>query len=364
MRTRALLLYLAAAIGVIAQPTVLSPNRTVERTLAGTAVHSYTIELEAGQFLRAVVDQRGVDVVVRVFSPGNAQILEIDSPNGDRGPEPVEFQAKASGSYRLDVQGLDPNAPEGKYAASIVELLSPAQYQARLERERQRLDKVRAWISANAVRLTGVTAGRGFEDMQPLRKIVGNARVVALGEATHGTREFFEFKHRMLEFLASEMGFTVFAIEATMPEAFDLNRYVLTGQGDPAKLLSGLYFWTWDTEEVLDMIRWMRRFNEDPKHTRKLKFYGFDMQSPARAVDVALGYLERFDAPRAQSLGETLAPLRNPFTAPNFYYWPAGRRTKIAEAVKALSDSLGRLPLTPECRVARRHARLAGQFAS
>jgi erythromycin esterase-like protein len=86
--------------------------------------------------------------------------------------------------------------------------------------------------------------------MQPLKKIIGDARIVALGEATHGTREFFQLKHRMLEFLATEMGFTIFSIEANMPEAYRVNDYVLTGVGDPAALLRGMYFWTWDTESL------------------------------------------------------------------------------------------------------------------
>src|SRR5438132_13951246 len=84
------------------------------------------------------------------------------------------------------------------------------------------------WIGAHAVRLRTPEAGNGFADMQPLKKMIGNARIVSLGEATHGTREFFQLKHRMLEFLASEMGFTIFSIEANMPEAYRLNDYVLT----------------------------------------------------------------------------------------------------------------------------------------
>ena len=79
----------------------------------------------------------------------------------------------------------------------------------------------------------------------PLVDMVGDAHLVALGEATHGTREFFQLKHRILELLVRERGFNVFAIEATMPEAFAVNDYVLTGRGDPAKALAGLYFWTW-----------------------------------------------------------------------------------------------------------------------
>src|ERR1017187_8012638 len=88
-------------------------------------------------------------------------------------------------------------------------------------------------VRGSAIRLTTPEAGHGFKDMEPLKKVVGNARIVSLGEATHGTREFFQLKHRMLEFLATEMGFTIFSIEANMPEAYKLNDYVLNGKGDP-----------------------------------------------------------------------------------------------------------------------------------
>ena len=67
--------------------------------------------------------------------------------------------------------------------------------------------------------------------------MIGDARVVALGEATHGTREFFLMKHRVLEFLVKELDFNLFAIEATWPEANRVNEYVHTGEGDPAELL-------------------------------------------------------------------------------------------------------------------------------
>ncbi|MCH7872711.1 MAG: erythromycin esterase family protein [Planctomycetes bacterium] len=71
---------------------------------------------------------------------------------------------------------------------------------------------VTRWVKANAVKLDTVEAGHGFADMQPIKAMVGSARIVGLGEATHGTREFFQLKHRMVEFLVEEMGFTIFAI--------------------------------------------------------------------------------------------------------------------------------------------------------
>jgi erythromycin esterase-like protein len=149
------------------------------------------------------------------------------------------------------------------------------------------------WIRANAVPLKTVEAGNGFQDMQPLKKMIGDARIVSLGEATHGSREFFQMKHRMMEFLATEMGFTIFTIEANMPEAYRVNDYVVNGTGDPAQLLRGMYFWTWDTEEVLDMIKWMRVFNQSGRG--HVEFTGFDMQTPAIAAGIARDFAARYD---------------------------------------------------------------------
>lgn len=146
-----------------------------------------------------------------------------------------------------------------------------------------------AWIRANAVPLRTVEAGHGFDDMTPIKHMVGDASVVALGEATHGTREFFQLKHRMVEFLATQMGFTIFTIEANMPEAYKLNDYVLHGTGDPKELLRGMYFWTWQTEEVLAMIEWMREFNRSGKG--HMEFTGFDMQTPTVAAEIVRKYI-------------------------------------------------------------------------
>ena len=149
------------------------------------------------------------------------------------------------------------------------------------------------WIRNAAIPLTGSTPGEGYEDLRPLKNLVRNARIVALGEGTHGTSEFFRMKHRILEFLASEMGFTIFSIEANMPEAYRVNDFVLTGQGDPKALLKGMYFWTWNTQEVLDMILWMRDFNQSGKG--RIEFTGFDMQTPNIAMQIVRTFVTAND---------------------------------------------------------------------
>jgi len=182
--------------------------------------------------------------------------------------------------------------------------------------EKAEAEAARSWLAAHAIRLKTVEAGHGFSDMKPLKKLVGKARIVSLGEATHGTREFFQLKHRMLEFLATEMGFTIFSIEASMPEAYRLNDYVLNGKGDPAQLIRGMYFWTWDTQEVLDMVLWMREFNKSGKG--RVQFTGFDMQTP----DVAAGIVSDFVASRepdySADVRAAMAEMKNVSSGPSF----------------------------------------------
>src|SRR5581483_3474292 len=150
---------------------------------------------------------------------------------------------------------------------------------------------VRDWISEHAIPLATVEANHGFADLEPLRRIIGTARILSLGEATHGSREFFQLKHRLLEFAVAELGFTIFALEANFTECLRINDYVLGGRGSAADVLAGTRFWTWDTEEVLALIEWMRDWNGT--HARQVKFYGFDMQFPTEPALATLDYLRR-----------------------------------------------------------------------
>lgn len=149
-----------------------------------------------------------------------------------------------------------------------------------------------AWISETAVPLASVTPTDSRSDLAAFTTMVGSARLIGLGEATHGSREFFTMKDRLFRHLVQDAGVTAFAIEATMPEAFAIDTYVRTGVGNPAVLLSHLYFWTWNTQEVADLIAWLREWNQ--QHPGKqVGFYGFDMQYPGVAIDSVTSYVAR-----------------------------------------------------------------------
>ncbi len=163
--------------------------------------------------------------------------------------------------------------------------------------------EIRAWLDANVHPFDGAHLSLPHTDIEFLRDLVGDARVVALGEATHGTRDFFEMKARILRFLVEEMGFNTFAIEASWPEAMRLDRYVRTGDGDSAVLLSGLYFWTWRTESVLEMIEWMRAHNEAGGN---IGFHGIDMQLPRMALHIVREFIRFVDPARVDEVASRL----------------------------------------------------------
>jgi erythromycin esterase len=125
-------------------------------------------------------------------------------------------------------------------------------------------------------------ASASNEDLQILKKLIGDSKVIALGETTHGSSEIFKMKNRIIQYLSENKGFDIFSIEANMPESYKLNEYILEGRGNPTDLIKGMYFWTWRTQEVLNMVEWMRDRNESGK---KIVFTGFDMQFYFGAVN-------------------------------------------------------------------------------
>ena len=158
------------------------------------------------------------------------------------------------------------------------------------------------WASKNAVPIKTVEPGSRRDDLRPLKEIVGDARVVCLGESRHDVHEHFRFKHRLIEFLVEEMGFTLFAMEESLPSAGLINEYVLGGDGDPETLLTSMGGWfIWDTNEVLALVKWMRAYNQDATHEKKLRFFGIDITDPRLGLTNVLGYLNEVDAEYAAS---------------------------------------------------------------
>ena len=198
--------------------------------------------------------------------------------------------------------------------------------------------QLEAWTVDCALPLKGVEAGIGFDDLVPLREWIDDARVVGLGEATHVQSEFFLLKHRMFEFLVSELDFNLFVIEAPLPQSLAINHYVLTGEGDARHSLASMPHFIWNCEEVAGLIEWMRAWNAE--HERKLFFYGCDPTVSAPAAMYLLDFLKRQYGSAYRRHRDALLPLA---TDAHFSDWVLRSETEMAEARTAIDEVIGTL---------------------
>ncbi|WP_247234630.1 erythromycin esterase family protein [Telluribacter sp. SYSU D00476] len=166
-----------------------------------------------------------------------------------------------------------------------------------------------AWINRNAIQLHGVTSGTTTNDLDSLGKWIGEAKVVGVGEPTHGTSEAAQFKLRLFQYLVERKGFTTFMLEDELPECGRINQYILNGNGSAQNLLN-LLFRINRHQELLDLIEWMRTYNQT--HEKKVYFRGNDMQSIRVAVPEYVRLSSYFDTTLI-SYSRELEVLTKPF---------------------------------------------------
>ena len=139
------------------------------------------------------------------------------------------------------------------------------------------------------------------DDYDSLLDLVGDARLVLLGEASHGTHEFYRERARITRRLIEERGFTVVAVEADWPDAYRVNRWV-RGAGDdgsPLESLDGFNRfprWMWRNRDVLEFVTTLREHNDAvTRPEEKVGFYGLDLYSLFSSIEAVLHYLEEVD---------------------------------------------------------------------
>ena len=155
---------------------------------------------------------------------------------------------------------------------------------------------------AELVAAAAIDAPDGMPPREVLEDLIGDARVVLIGESSHGTHEFYDARAQITKWLIEEKGFTAVAAEADWPDAYRVNRYV-RGTGDdqsPEEALRGFQrfpAWMWRNTVVRDFVGWLRWHNGRcaADGRRQTGFYGLDLYSLHRSADEVIGYLERVD---------------------------------------------------------------------
>jgi erythromycin esterase-like protein len=143
------------------------------------------------------------------------------------------------------------------------------------------------------------------DDFDPLLALIGGARFVLIGEASHGTHEFYRIRAEITKRLIREKGFQAVAVEADWPDAYRVNRFV-HGRGsdtDATDALGGFKRfpqWMWRNADVLDFVGWLRAHNEEQREDAKVGFYGLDLYSMHASMEAVLRYLAVVDPAAAE----------------------------------------------------------------
>ena len=155
-------------------------------------------------------------------------------------------------------------------------------------------------IKENAFRLTG-TADVSDEILD----ICDKARFVLIGEASHGTHEFYKYRAEITKRLIEEKGFSAVAVEADFPDAYRVNRFV-RGAGKDKTALDALSdfkrfpLWMWRNTDVLDFVEWLKSHNDALKANKRIGFYGIDLYSLHSSMEAVLDYLNKTDPQAAK----------------------------------------------------------------
>ena len=155
-------------------------------------------------------------------------------------------------------------------------------------------------INENAVPLRGENT-----DYDALLSDIGDARFVLLGEASHGTHEFYQARSEITKRLIEEKDFSAIAVEADFPDAYRVNRYIHGfGKDESAEdALSDFRrfpLWMWRNSVILELVNWLKLENKNKVAPERIGFYGLDLYSLHASIEAVLDYLKKVDPPAAQ----------------------------------------------------------------
>ena len=190
-------------------------------------------------------------------------------------------------------------------------------------------------------------AGIEQAKLEGLLERIGDSRLVLLGEASHGTAEFYDMRARITRELIENKGFNVVAVEADWPDAAHLNHFIHGRSPDPLLVsapFSRFPTWMWANHSVLEFTHWLKDYNAQTTSLRnKIGFYGLDLYSLDRSIESVLSYLETVD-PETAEVARVRYGCLTPWMSDPALYGPAtmtkGYRKCEPDVVAILQDLL------------------------
>jgi len=158
-------------------------------------------------------------------------------------------------------------------------------------------DPVRVWLHENAVHIKSVDSEGSITDLLPIAPWLGGADIIALGDGTHGTHEYYTIKRRLIQFMAETGIARTVVFEGPWPEFLRINDYVQGGEGNARELVKTEAFPFWETEEIVELVEWTREFNASRAPDERIELLGGDVVTldSRSAADEVISFLQKVD---------------------------------------------------------------------
>lgn len=204
-------------------------------------------------------------------------------------------------------------------------------------------DTLRSWVQTHAIALPACPTMSSRADFGAMANMIGDARVVALGEPVHGAHEPLAFRNCLFRYLVEEQGFTAIAIESGLRESRRLHDYAAGAPGDVRDLAqTGLTWGFGRFPENIELIEWIRAYNLDPRHKRKIAFYGIDMSGGGAdgawargriTLDEGIAYLARAASTKSEPVRKAVTPFLDHFSVPAYLGLDGQDRKRLRRAL-------------------------------
>jgi protein-L-isoaspartate(D-aspartate) O-methyltransferase len=308
------------------------------------------VQVRCGDGTRGWPEEAPFDaIIVAAGGPGIPPALLEQLCVGGRLVIPIGEEKDSQQLIRAIQRGDDEFEYEELGAVRFVPLIGeagwPAEDKIKRPNLRARIGKARPSLPELIRKAAEPFSSIENADLQPLLERIGDARVVLIGEASHGTSEFYRIRAAITKALIEQKNFDFVAVEADWPDAYRIHDFVTHKRREEPhdwEAFARFPTWMWRNHEVLDFIHWLRDFNLQRRPSgRRAGFYGLDLYSMFTSIDCVLNYLDRVD-PKAAAVARVRYGCLTPWEADPATYGRAalaGRyRSCEVEVVRMLQD--------------------------
>jgi len=297
--------------------------------LDSAEVHSYPLILNKGEYLELFISQKEIDIKINISNERKEILHTKDDPDWMTELEKFKFLIPKNGKYTIQIKSY--NNTIGTYRINHFKIISAPEYQTILEKEKENISKINKWSKENLVEIKSADPLTDFTEIDQFKERIKNCRVIGLGEATHGTQEEYRYKLKLFKHLVLHYDVQTIAIESSYIGCLTANQFV-HGEIDDVKKAISAISWPYMNQEVVALLNWMRDYNKKVEATKKVSFYGYDLEGDRNAIIHISKYIETY----CKNLKPLIDSLKQPAEQ---IHWYSGLYRSVEDSKRAYTQN-------------------------